>query len=238
LVDFHQLRIVMSLATYLSFLISPVILVITFIMIRFRYQPKNWNNVTKAAFSGLIGVVLLLAANFVMDLIWHGNLFNLRRMTFYVFVIVAFSAELGKLLPLRLYFYSKPGFKGPFESIRYSIIISLCFSMLVIPLFAFGIVGTDMIKEPLLFLYTYPFANIFFGIVMGFFVGLGKMRKNLMIDESVALFITSFFHGLFYFCFISSDIRLLVVTIIGFIIIGIMLLVKSTTFKVDKDQAV
>ncbi len=238
MVDFHQLRIIMNLATYLSFLISPAILIITFIMIRFRYHPKNWNNVVKAAFSGLIGVVLLLVANYIMDLIWHGNLFNLRRITFYVFVIVAFSAELGKLLPLRLYFYNKPGFKGPFESIRYSIIISLCFSMIAVLLFAFNIVGTDMIKAPLLFLYTYPFANIFFGIVMGFFIGLGKMRKNLLIDESVALFITSFFHGLFYFCFISSDIRLLVVTIIGFVIIGIMLLVKSTTFKVDKDQAV
>lgn len=235
--DFHQLWFIMNLATLLSFLISPAMLVITLILIHLRYHPKNWNNVIRAAFSGLVAVAFLLIANFIIDLIWHGNLFNLRRMTFYVFVIVALSAELGKLLPLRLFFYKKPGFKGPFESIRYSVIISLCYSMIAVVLFAFNIVGTDVVKEPLLFLYTYPFANIFFGIVMGFFVGLGKIRKNLLIDESVALFITSFFHGLFYFCFISSDIRLFVVTTIGFIIIGIMLLVKSTTFAVDKDQA-
>lgn len=228
----------MNTATYLSFLISPIILIVTFIMIRFRYHPKNWSNVIRATLSGLIGVMFLLLANYIMDLIWHGNLFNLRRMTFYVFIVVAFSAEMGKLLPLRMYFYNKPGFKGPFESIRYSIIISLCYSMVAVVLFAFDIVGTDKIKAPLLFLYTYPLANIFFGIVMGFFVGLGKMRKNLLIDESVALFITSFFHGLFYFCFISSDIRLFVVTAIGFIIIGIMLIVKSLSFVSDKNQAV
>lgn len=228
----------MNTATYLSFLISPIILIVTFIMIRFRYHPKNWSNVVKAALSGLIGVVFLLLANYIMDIIWDGNLFNLRRMTFYVFVVVAFSAEWGKLLPLRMYFYNKSGFKGPFESIRYSIIISLCYSMIAVVLFAFDIIGTDKIKAPLLFLYSYPFANIFFGIVMGFFVGLGKMRKNLLIDESVALFITSFFHGLFYFCFISSDIRLFVVTAIGFIIIGIMLIVKSLSFVTDKNQAV
>jgi len=236
--DFHKFEIVMNTATYLSFLISPVILIVTFILIRYRYHPKKWGNISKAVLAGLIGVMFLLIANFMMDLIWKGNLFNLRRITFYVFVIVALSAELGKLLPLRLYFYKKSGFKGPFESIRYSVLISLSYSTIAIVLFASGIVGTNMVKEPLLFLYTYPFANIFFGIVMGFFVGLGKMRKNLLIDESVALFITSFFHGLFYFCFISSDIRLFVVTTIGFIIIGIMLLIKSMSFITDKNQAV
>lgn len=228
----------MDSAVYLSFLISPIILIVTFIMIRYRYHPKNWNNIIKAAISGLLGVLFLILADYVINLIWNGNLFNLRRMAFYVFVVVAFSAELGKMLPLRMYFYNKSSFKGPFESIRYSIIISLCYSMIAVALFAFDIVGTDKIKAPLLFLYTYPFANIFFGIVMGFFVGLGKMRKNVLIDESVALFITSFFHGLFYFCFISSDIRLFVVTTLGFIIIGIMLLIKSMSFTTDKDQAV
>ena len=235
--DFHKFLIIMNTATYLSFLISPVILILTFILIRYRYHPKRWNNIIKAVSSGFVAVLFLLATSFIMDLIWHGNLFNLRRMAFYVFVIVAFSVELGKMLPLRLYFYKKPGFKGPFESIRYSVIISLSYSMIAVVLFAFDIVGTDMIKAPLLFLYTYPLANIFFGIVMGFFVGLGKMRKNLFIDESVALFITSFFHGVFYFSLISSDIRLFIVTTVGFIIIGIMLLVKSLSFKEEKNQA-
>jgi RsiW-degrading membrane proteinase PrsW (M82 family) len=226
----------MNTASYVSFLISPLILTIIFLLILYKYHPKSWSNIIKAVFSGFIAVLFLLVAGLIMDQIWHGNLFNLRRMAFYVFIIVAFSAELGKMLPLRLYFYNKPGFKGPFESIRYSIIISLSYSMLAVILFAFDIVGTDVIKAPLLFLYTYPIANIFFGIVMGFFVGLGKMRKNLLIDESVALFGTAFFHGVFYFSLISSDIRLFFVTTIGFAVIGIMLLVKSMSFKVAKGQ--
>ena len=235
--DFHQLPTTMNTAAYVSFLISPLILIIVFLLIYYKYHPKNWSNIFRAMVSGFIAVLFLLVAGLVMEQVWHGNLFNLRRMAFYVFVIVAFSAELGKMLPLRLYFYNKTGFKGPFESIRYSIIISLAYSMIAVILFAFDIVGTDVIKAPLLFLYTYPFANIFFGIVMGFFVGLGKMRKNLLIDESVALFATSFFHGVFYFSLISSDIRLFFVTTIGFIVIGIMLLVKSMSFKVEKNQA-
>ena len=221
----------MDLITYLSFFISPVLLIIAFIFIYYKFDINNWTNIRNAVLYGMGGVVLLLIANYVTDLIWHDNLNNLRRMAFFVFVIVAFSAELGKFLPLRLKFYNQPGFKGPFESIRYSVLISLSYSMIAVVLFAFDIVGTEKIKTPLLFLYTYPFANIFFGIVMGFFLGLGKIRKNFFIDEVVALFITTFFHGIYYFCFITSDIRLFVVTTLGFIVIGITLLAKAMSIK-------
>ena len=221
----------MDLITYLSFFISPVLLLIAFIFIYYKFNINNWTNIRNAVLYGMGGVVLLLIANYITDLIWHDNLNNLRRMAFFVFVIVAFSAELGKILPLRLKFYNQPGFKGPFESIRYSVLISLSYSMIAVVLFAFDIVGTEKIKTPLLFLYTYPFANIFFGIVMGFFLGLGKIRKNFFIDEVVALFITTFFHGIYYFCFITSDIRLFVVATLGFIVIGITLLAKAMSIK-------
>ena len=225
----------MDLITYMSFFISPVILIIAFIFFHYKFNVKNWTNIRNAVLFGAIGIAFLLIANYVTDLIWHDNLNNLRRMAFFVFVIVAFSAEFGKFLPLRLKFYNQPSFKGPFESIRYSVLISLSYSMIAVILFAFDIVGTEKIKTPLLFLYTYPFANIFFGIVMGFFLGLGKIRKNFLIDEAVALFITTFFHGIFYFCFITSDIRLFVVTTFGFIVIGITLLAKAMSLKSETD---
>ena len=221
----------MDLTTYLSFFISPVILIIAFVFFHSKFNIKNWTNIRNATLFGIIGIVFLLLANYVTELIWHDKLNNLRRMAFFVFVIVAFSAELGKILPLRFKFYNQSGFKGPFESIRYSVLISLSYSVIAVILFAFDIVGTEKIKTPLLFLYTYPFANIFFGIVMGFFLGLGKIRKNFIIDEAVALFITAFFHGVYYFCFISSDIRLFVVTTFGFIVIGITLLAKALSLK-------
>ncbi len=226
----------MELTTYLSFLISPVILIIALVFIYYNYKPGNWKNIRKAVIYGMVGTVFIVAANYITDAVWHNNLFNLRRITFFVFVTIALSAEFGKFLPLRLYFYNKPGFRGPLESIRYSIIISLAYSVVAVVLFGLDIIGTDKLKEPMLFLFTYPFANIFFGIVMGFFLGLGKLRKNvLIIDETVALFITTFFHGVYYFCFITSDIRLFFVTIFGFIVIGITLLVKSLSFQPEQN---
>jgi len=225
----------MELTTYLSFLISPVILIVALVFIYYYYKPGSWKNIRNAVVYGMAGVVIIIVANYITDAVWHNNLFNLRRITFFVFVTIALSAELGKFLPLRLYFYKQPGFRGPLESIRYSVIVSLSYSVIATILFGLNIVGTDMLKEPLLFLYTYPFANIFFGIVAGFFMGLGKIRKNfLLIDEAVALFITTFFHGVYYFSFISSDIRLFFVIIFGFIIIGATLLVKSLSFQSEQ----
>ncbi|RLD88617.1 MAG: hypothetical protein DRJ02_03525 [Bacteroidetes bacterium] len=224
----------MELTTYLSFLISPVILIVALVFIYYNYKPGNWKNIRYAVLYGMAGTIFIVVANYITDAIWHNNLFNLRRITFFVFITIALSAEFGKFLPLRLYFYKQPGFRGPFESIRYSVIISIAYSVIAVVLFGLDIIGTDKLKEPMLFLFTYPFANIFFGIVMGFFLGLGKLRKTfLVIDEAVALFITTFFHGVYYFCFITSDIRLFFVAIFGFIIIGITLLVKSLSFQTE-----
>jgi RsiW-degrading membrane proteinase PrsW (M82 family) len=222
----------MEPAIYFSFLVSPVILIVAFIFVYYYYKPGNWKNIRNAVLLGMLSTVVILAANLITNSVWHGHLFNLRRVTFFVFMTIAFSAELGKFIPLRYVFYQKPGFRGPLEGIRYSVIISLGYSMVAVILLAFNIIGTDLLKTPWLFLFTYPLANFFFGIVMGFFLGLGKFRKNLLIiDEAVAIFATTFFHGIYYFCFISSDIRLFFVMTIGFIIIGIMLLMKSMSFN-------
>lgn len=86
-----------------------------------------------------------------------------------------------------------------------------------------------------LFLYTYPLASITFGVVMGFFVGMGKMRKNRFIDNSTGLFAATFFHGLFYFCFITSDKRLLLFTTIGFLIITVTLIIKAADRRVERN---
>jgi hypothetical protein len=69
---------------------------------------------------------------------------------------------------------------------------------------------------------------------MGFFVGMGKLRKNGFIDNSTGLFVSTFFHGLYYFGFITSDIRLLIFTAIGFLVIGITLVVKSVTQRLEQ----
>ncbi len=98
-------------------------------------------------------------------------------------------------------------------------------------MFYINFIGTDRFNHAELFLWTYPFATMVFSIIMGFFIGMGETRKNSFIDESVGLFLATFFHATFYFCFITSDLRLFGLTTIGFIMIGFGLLVKSVNLK-------
>ncbi len=225
----------MTLPYFLSFVVSPVVIVLLVAYLRFKFSIKNMKNIQMAVILGIVAVALLMITNYLAELRWHGNYNNMRRMAFFVFIVTAFSSELAKFLILKARFYSLKTFTGPLEGIIYSVFINLGFALVAVILYAFDLLGLpDKIHNSLLFLYAYPFASIIFGICMGFFVGMGKMRRNGFIDNSTGLFVSTFFHGLFYFGFITSDIRLLIFTAIGFIVIGVTLLVKSVSKQLER----
>jgi len=225
----------MTIFDYISFLVSPVLILLFIVYLRYKFAVKSLKNIRNAIIFGMVAVLLLIASTYLIELQWHGNYRNMRRMAFFVFVVTAFVAEFGKYLVLRGIFYKLKSFIGPLEGIIYSVFISLGFSVVAVVLYASGIIGlSDKMHNFQLFLYTYPLASVIIGICMGFFVGMGKMRKNGFIDNNTGLFLATFFHGLFYFGFITSDIRLLVFISIGYLIIGIALVVKSVTLSMDR----
>ena len=226
----------MSLFTYLSFSISPLLILLLVLYLKFKFSIQNFSNIRSAVIWGIISIVFIVIGTYAIESVWHGNLRNMRRMAFFVFVIVAFGSEFAKFLVLRGFFYKKSTFEGPLEGVIYSIFISLGFSAIAVPLYAYGIIGTDAkFNDITLFLYTYPLASIVFGVVLGFFIGMGKLRKNWLIDNSTGLFASTFFHGLFYFCFITADKRLLIITSIGFLVIAATLIAKAANLRASKD---
>ncbi|MCF6169453.1 MAG: PrsW family intramembrane metalloprotease [Bacteroidales bacterium] len=225
----------MAYLQYFSLAISPVLLVVGIFLLKNMLDVASFKNFRNSILFGLFGVILLLLANYLIDLRWHGALRNMRRMAFFVFVVTAFSSELGKFLPLRLSSYKLPSFKGPIEGIIYSVAIGLGFSTVATVLFAFGVIGTERIHNITLFLFLYPFANIVFSIVLGFFTGMGKLRKNTLIDHSTGIFLATFLHGVFYFSFITHDIRLLVFIIVGYILVSIALLYRAVQLFNKRD---
>ncbi len=220
---------------YFSFAVSPVLIVLFIVYLKYKFSIKSIDNIRNAILLGAVGVVLLIVANYLVDLRWDGNYKNMRRMGFFVFVIIAFSSELAKFIPLKFSFYRLSNFSGPLEGVIYSVFLSLGFSMVATVLYAFEIVGSpDKMNNFTLFLFTLPLANLVFAITMGFFVGMGKLRKNTFIDSVTGLFVATFFHGLFYFGFVTSDIRLLIFIAIGYTVIGITFIVKSVSLKLEE----
>jgi len=221
----------MNTITYLSFLVSPVIVVLSVVYLDFKFSIKSWKFLRQAVFLGAVSVVVVVAANYLIKIVGLENLKNMRRTAFYVFVVVAFGSEFGKLLVLQIKFFKLKSFNGPLAGIIYSVFVSLGFAFVAVLLYAFGILGTEKMKLLSWFLWIYPFANIVFGIVLGFFIGMGKIRDNRLIDITTGLGISTFFHALFYFCFLTSDHRLLIFTGIGFVIIAITLIIKAASIE-------
>ncbi len=221
----------MDLFTYFSFVFSPVLFALFMAYLGFKFKIKVWKFILQSFAWGMIAVVLVIAAHEIIKIWGWENLKNMRRTAFYVFVVVAFSAELGKFLFLRYLFHHRPSFNAPLAGIIYGIAIALGFSFVAVILYAYGVVGTEKMKYVSLFLWTYPLANIVFGIVQGFFLGMGKVRKFSFIDEGTALGTATFFHALFYFCFLTSDQRLLLITGIGLVFIAFVLLVKGASIR-------
>ncbi len=225
----------MNLYTYLSFAVSPLLIIIGALYLRYGLSLKILRYLLNAVILGMLCILLVLLGEYLADMRWRGELRNMRRMAFYVFVIVAFSAEFAKLISLRLSFYKLKSFEGPIEGIVYSTFIGLGYAMIAVPLFAYGIIGTNRIHELNLFLYTYPVANVVFAVCMGFFIGMGKLRKNVFIDNITGLFVAIFFHGLFYFSFITRDERLLIFTGVGFVLIAIIFISRAIKLRKMKD---
>ena len=217
----------MNLSDYLSFLISPVLFVLFLAYLSFKFKIHAWKYILQAFVWGILAVILVVAANELIKIRGLENLKNIRRTLFYVFVVVAFSAELGKFFSLRYLFYHQKSFNSPLAGVIYGISISLGFSLIAVIFYSIGFIGTEKLKYMSLFLWTYPMANVIFGIVQGFFIGMGKVRKFNFIDEGTALGTATIFHALFYFCFLTSDQRLLVITGFGLIFIAIILIVKA-----------
>jgi len=144
------------------------------------------------------------------------------------FGIIALISELGKFLVLFYGFYKKKDFLGPVESIIYSLFISIGFTISSSILYVTGFINPI---DNILFLYLYGVSNLVFAILLGFFVGLGKSRQNILIDSITGLFTATFFHGLLIFCILTSDFPLLLIVVFVSIVISVVLIVKSLNYK-------
>jgi protease PrsW len=225
----------MSLPIYLSFAVAPILIIIGAIILKVSFKIKNWVNIRNAILLGIFSVVFVVIANYLAEMKWHGNYNKMKTMAFFVFVVIGFSAEFGKFLALRLGFYRLKTFEGPIEGIIYSNFIGLGYSLTAVVLFGYDFIGAPRINDFTLFLFIYPFANLVFSTCLGFFIGMGKIRSNGLIDNATGLFVATFFHGLYYFSFITSDIRLQILIGIGFIMIAFVLLARAIKLRNMKD---
>ncbi|MCK9448336.1 MAG: PrsW family intramembrane metalloprotease [Bacteroidales bacterium] len=212
----------------LSIVLPLVIIALLVGIMHIRFKFKSLRNVMRAIGFGAVSIIFLLLFDFIAGLLGLDRLSNLKRSAFYSFAVVGFAAEFGKFVFLRYYFSRLKSFSSPLDGVIYSLLLSMGFTLVALPLFVAGVFSNPVSVQ---FLYSYSFANLAFAIVLGFFVGMGIFRKNRFIDSMTGLGAASFFHGFFYFANLTSDYTILLLYGGGLSIIALLLLIKSFNSK-------
>lgn len=216
----------MTLNYILSLLFAPLLAVIILTVVWIKRGKDRYPGLISSFLLGALSIVIVVLFQYIARRYSLDNFSNqsLRRTIFYSFVVMGLGSELGKYLILRYYDSTRPSFNGPLDSIVYSLMISLGFAFMGNILYFFLPFYPEV---DFLYAFTVVLGNLFFAVIMGFFIGMGKSRENKFVDSMTGLFGASFFHALYNFCFITKDYRLLLFLSIGAFIIVIMLYYKA-----------
>lgn len=215
---------------FVSLILAPLIATIIIATVWVKRDKYKYPQMISSFILGMISITVVMLFMYVADQYYLNAFRNLRREIFYSFVVLGLGSELGKFVILRYHNFNKSSFNGPLDGIVYSVMISMGFAFIGNILYFLLPYYTEI---DFLYAVTVVFANLFFAVIMGFFVGIAKTRENKFVDSMTGLLAASFFHALYNFCFITEDIRLLVFFGIGVFIIVIMLYYKAYEMNQD-----
>jgi RsiW-degrading membrane proteinase PrsW (M82 family) len=213
----------MDSKTIISFFIAPAIMIILALLSFKIMDRKTFKSYLGSYFLGILAVIPMILALVVANHFGMVHDRSIRRILFFSFFLVGFFAEFSKYLLLRFYFLPKDLISKPVDGILYSVNIALGFATVANIYFSLqwsGLLSIHIVN------FSLPFANLLFGVIMGFFLGMAKFRTNY-IDSLTGLGTAIFFQGFYNFCLISHDYLLLGLVSLGTLIIAIMLVVKS-----------
>jgi RsiW-degrading membrane proteinase PrsW (M82 family) len=216
----------MALNYIISLALAPLIAGIIIAIVWIKRGKDRYPGLISSFILGMISIVVFLLFQKIASYFGLENFTNLRRAIFYSFVIMGFGSEFGKYLILRYYNFPKSSFNGPLDGIVYTTMISMGFAFIGNILY-FTLPGYVSIN--FLYAITVVLGNLFFAVILGFFMGMAKTRENKFIDSMTGLLGATFFHALHSFCFIPNyeDYRLLLFLSIGAFVVVILLYYKA-----------
>jgi RsiW-degrading membrane proteinase PrsW (M82 family) len=221
----------MDTISYIASGIPPGIAIILYIYLVLRNNLRFGFILIKSFFAGFIVSAVLLLSLYIANITGLDTFSSLNRTLFYAFVFVGFGAELGKFLILRFYLLSKPEVDTPIHGITFSVMIALGFATGAVLLFVFNVYESKPPYPTNMYLLLAAPSNIIFGIIMGFFVGMSKFVESRFTYAFGGLIIVSFFSGLFKFCLITHDYKLLNIFAFGSALIIVVLIIKAINYR-------
>jgi protease PrsW len=221
----------MTPTPYIGLSISPAIALLLFIyLILINDKKFGWLLIKSYILGGISSFLCILA----MYLAKREELqfsTNLTASLVYAFVIIGFSAEFGKFIILKLFVLRNQEVKTPVHGLFFSVMTSLGFATVMGVFFFFKILNSNPPFAFNMFLLLVGPANIGFGIILGYFLAWRKFLDYGFIYNIAGLVSASFFAGLFSFCMITQDYKLLSLFAFGSSIVAMVLIFRAISFR-------
>ena len=216
---------------YLTLSFAPVIILVMYWYFSRRQSAAYTALLLRSFLVGIAGVLVLVAAVILSQILGLNDLRSLKRTLFFAFVTAGFSSELGKFIVCRYLIIPKKHIDRPIDGITYSIATAMGFSAIALLLFILEPFNIKSHYPATLFTFIYVPANILFSVILGFFLGMGKFIKTRYSYSITGLLCAAFFHGLFTFCLITMDFKLLSLFAFGCTVIVFILGLKAAYTK-------
>ena len=221
----------MTPISYIGLSISPVLaLLLYFYLILINNKRFGWLLVKSfllgALASGITILSIYLAKREEINIST-----DLLSTLIYTFLIVGFTGEVGKFLVLRLFILPDNKIKTPIHGLGLSVMTSLGFSTTFGLFFFFNLLNSNPPYAFNTFMLLVGPANVVFGIVLGFFLGLLKFVETRFIYNLAGLLSAGFFAGLFSFCMITHDYKLLSLFAFGSSTVVMVLVFRAISYR-------
>jgi protease PrsW len=221
----------METISYIALGVPPGIALFLYIYLVLRNNKRFGLLLIKSYIAGAIGSLSLLLSLYLANLAGLATFSSLNDTLIYTFVFVGFGAELGKFLVYRFYILSKPEVDTPVHGITFSVMVSLGFTTAAVLMFVFNLYESKPPYPMNMYLLLAAPSNIIFGIVMGFFVGMSKFVESRFVYALAGLIASSFFSGLFKFCLMTHDYKLLNLFAFGSALVIVVLVIKAINYR-------
>lgn len=212
---------------FITLAFAPVIAIAMYLYFTKRYNREYGKLLLISFFAGALGVAVLIAAETLSALLGLNDIRGLKRTVFFSFITYALSSEIGKFILYRYYIIPHKLIDRPIHGIIFSIMTALGFSAFALALFMIDPFGIQAKFPFTLYAFVMVPANIMFAVIMGFFVGMAKFMKARFVFSLTGLLAAAFFHGIFTFCLLTSDFKLLSLFSFGSTIIVFILGLKA-----------
>ncbi|MCX6251426.1 MAG: PrsW family glutamic-type intramembrane protease [Bacteroidetes bacterium] len=214
--------------TYITLFFAPAMAAILYFYLNNKNTGKFGSLLVKSYFAGFAGALILVVALTISGWIGLNDLTSLKRTLFYTFITVGFSSELGKYLLFRYYIIPHREIDRPLNAITYSVMITLGFATITLLFYFLNFFKLQSVYPSTMYPFIYIPANLIFAVIMGFFVGFSRFLSMTYLYSIIGLFGAAFFHGIFKFCLVTHDFKLLTLFAFGSCLIVLVLIVKAT----------